>query len=301
MTKYSINLVIGLVFILALFSSVIMASETVKPVSVNKSEEINKIVIKPSPVVRQGETAFFILKSTNNLKNPYFEFKNKKVRLYSEGNGVYRGILGIDAGEKPGYNSLSFADESGKLDKEAGISVVKVKFPVQNIRISGGKSTLVASQYELDKVDRAKKTISESSFWDNFPFESPTKGCILSVYGLNRYHNGVPTGDYHRGVDIQAPQGQAVRSITGGKVLIAEQLRLHGGTVAIDHGQGLVSIYLHLSKTLVKEGQNISQGDIIGKVGSTGFSTGPHLHFGLYINGIPVNPSYIWVKGLNKC
>jgi murein DD-endopeptidase MepM/ murein hydrolase activator NlpD len=66
--------------------------------------------------------------------------------------------------------------------------------------------------------------------------------------------------------------------------------RLHGGTVGLDHGQGVTSSYIHLSKTAVKEGQVVKQGEVIGYVGSTGFSTAPHLHWGLYVHGSPVNP-----------
>ena len=75
---------------------------------------------------------------------------------------------------------------------------------------------------------------------------------------------------------------------------------MHGGTVGIDHGQGLTSHYLHMSKVLATEGQQIRQGDVIGEVGSTGFATGPHLHWGLYLFGVPVN-ARLWVPGLKAC
>jgi len=139
------------------------------------------------------------------------------------------------------------------------------------------------------------------SYWKEPPFTVPTQGCIISVYGLNRYHNGVPTGDFHKGVDIKAPQGRDVKAFVEGKVIIAEHFKLHGGTVAIDHGQGLVSMYLHMSKITAKVGNIVKSGDKIGEVGSTGYSTGPHLHWGVYVNGVPVNPIGFWVNQIPKC
>jgi murein DD-endopeptidase MepM/ murein hydrolase activator NlpD len=106
--------------------------------------------------------------------------------------------------------------------------------------------------------------------------------------------------DYHKGVDLRAPYGAPIHAVTGGIVKIAApKFRLHGGTVGIDHGQGLSSIYIHMSKVLVKQGQEVHKGDVIGLIGSTGFATGPHLHWGLYAGGVPVNPDQ-WVP-VKRC
>ena len=76
--------------------------------------------------------------------------------------------------------------------------------------------------------------------------------------------------------------------------------RLHGGTIGIDHGQGVVSTYLHMSKLALSEGTVVKKGDVVGYVGATGFATGPHLHWGLYVNGVPVNPSQ-WIPNVPRC
>jgi murein DD-endopeptidase MepM/ murein hydrolase activator NlpD len=85
-----------------------------------------------------------------------------------------------------------------------------------------------------------------------------------------------------------------VRAIAGGVVRLVREFNIHGNTVGIDHGQGLSSIYLHLSKFAVAEGDAVTKGEVIGYIGSTGRSTGPHLHWSLYANGVPVNPAR-WV------
>jgi lysostaphin len=76
--------------------------------------------------------------------------------------------------------------------------------------------------------------------------------------------------------------------------------RLHGGTVGLDHGQGVSSIYIHMSKLNVKPGEIVKKGDVIGYVGSTGFATGPHLHWGMYMSGLPINPNQ-WITNVPTC
>jgi murein DD-endopeptidase MepM/ murein hydrolase activator NlpD len=122
---------------------------------------------------------------------------------------------------------------------------------------------------------------------------------MISPFGVQRLHNGKPTGNYHAGIDQRSPAGRPVRSVAGGVVKIVGQFNIHGGTVAIDHGQGLQSTYLHLSAFAATAGAVVKQGDVVGYVGSTGRSTAPHLHWSLHVNGVPVNPAQ-WVT-LQPC
>jgi murein DD-endopeptidase MepM/ murein hydrolase activator NlpD len=112
---------------------------------------------------------------------------------------------------------------------------------------------------------------------------------------VRRYYNGVFAQDYyHRGVDYAAPTGSPVVSPAAGRIglvgRVSEGFELHGNTIGIDHGQGVLSIMIHLSRIDVNEGDFVQAGQVIGAVGSTGASTGPHLHWGLYVNGIAVDP-----------
>jgi murein DD-endopeptidase MepM/ murein hydrolase activator NlpD len=120
-----------------------------------------------------------------------------------------------------------------------------------------------------------------------------------SPFGASRLHNGKPTGDYHGGVDQHGAPGTRIHAAAAGIVRIAQMFPLRGGTVAIDHGHGLESIYMHQSRFAVKEGQILKAGDVIGYIGSTGRATGPHLHWSLYANGRSVSPLQ-WVK-LTPC
>lgn len=262
--------------------------------------EKKEIIMSPEKSAVQGDTVFVTVKSPTELSNPYLLFKGKKINFYKKEDGIYNAHIGIDAWHKTGDYSIEMKDDTGKLDDTKTISVEVKRYPNQYITLSGEKSTLTATADELRKIQLAKTSLSKNAYFDTTSFGSPTKGCIASVYGLNRYYNGAP-GSYHKGVDVAAPKGQAIKSPTGGKVTVAEMFRLHGGTVGIDHGQGITSLYLHMSKINVKPGQIVKAGEVIGEVGSTGISTGPHLHWGLYINGTPVDPYIKWLEPVPGC
>jgi murein DD-endopeptidase MepM/ murein hydrolase activator NlpD len=122
---------------------------------------------------------------------------------------------------------------------------------------------------------------------------------MTSPFGVKRLHNGKPTGEYHGGVDQRTPAGEPIRAVAAGTITFAQQFNVLGNAVGIDHGQGLASMYLHMSTLAVAPGGQVQLGDILGYSGSTGRSTGPHLHWVLYVNGINVNPAQ-WVK-LQPC
>ena len=128
----------------------------------------------------------------------------------------------------------------------------------------------------------------------------PVPGCLTSPFGVQRLFNGKPTGDFHAGLDQRGAQGTPIHAIAGGVVKIVREFNLRGGTVAIDHGQDVESIYMHMSKTAATEGQQVAAGDVIGYIGATGRANGPHLHWTLYVNGVPVNPAQ-WVKVPEGC
>lgn len=261
----------------------------------------NDILVNPLQEAKQGQTVFINLKTEKNLVNPVFEYKGAKYKLFKQANGIYRGFLGLEGIEKPGIYPLNLYDESGNLNQKAQLKVIAKDFPKQNLVVSKQTVGLTATAHEMAEINRMKKTITDTAYFNEMPFNSPTDGCMNSVYGLKRYYNGKFSGNYHKGIDIKAPKGALVRTIAGGKIIFGEFFRLHGGAVAVDHGQGLVSIYIHLSKIDVKQGQIVAAGQKIAEVGSTGFATGPHLHWGLYINGTSVDPMTDWIKPVTMC
>jgi murein DD-endopeptidase MepM/ murein hydrolase activator NlpD len=166
-------------------------------------------------------------------------------------------------------------------------------FPVQRIWLSG-KASRPATQLELDRVSAFKKLVTPQKFWQG-SFRRPNASRISTGFGVRRYYNNVFASDYyHKGVDYAGGYGSPVVAPAAGKVrLVGKEdagFHVHGNVVGIDHGQGVLSIFMHLQDIEVTEGTFIEAGQRIGTIGSTGASTGPHLHWGLYVNEVAVDP-----------
>ena len=120
-------------------------------------------------------------------------------------------------------------------------------------------------------------------------------GRVSTNYGVKRRLNREIDYGYHRGVDIAAPRGVLLYAANAGWVVYARDNTIGGRTIVIDHGWGVRTLYMHLAKMLVAEGDMVLKGQEIGRVGSSGFSTGPHLHWGFYVNGRDVD-GIRWVE-----
>ena len=166
-------------------------------------------------------------------------------------------------------------------------------FRTQRIWLPPGDNEL-GTDMEFDRVALFKELVTPERYWDG-PMTRPSQGYVSTEFGVQRYYNGVFADDYyHRGVDYAAATGAPVVSPAAGYVrLVGEErngFEVHGNTIGIDHGQGVLSIMIHLSRIDVEEGDYVTAGQVIGGVGNTGASTGPHLHWGLYVNGIGIDP-----------
>ncbi len=211
------------------------------------------------------------------------------IPLFPQPDGEAFGLMPVPVTAKPGEYKLELLTKNGALARAETITVLNAHFPVQNIVISKALSELKPTPEESDAVAAFRKEVLPTRYWSE-PLSAPVPGCMTSLFGVQRLHNGKPTGDYHAGLDLRGAAGAPIRAAAAGVVKIAAQFNLHGGTVAIDHGQGLQSMYLHMSKIAAVPGAVVQKGDVIGYVGSTGRSTAPHLHWTLYANGVAVNP-----------
>ncbi len=141
---------------------------------------------------------------------------------------------------------------------------------------------------------------TEEELWED-SFVWPVRGRITGGYGERRLYKKMSGGNslswrgIHSGIDIRQKRGTPIAASNSGVVIIAQHFSGEGNAILINHGQGVLTLYCHLDKINVKEGSFVKKGETIGKVGSTGLSTAPHLHFGLYIHATPVNPLF-WVK-----
>lgn len=250
--------------------------------------------VAPS-AVRQGET--MRLHGTGPVNAA--RLNGRTVKLFPQPSGGWLGLMPVGAEDLPGVYEVQFLASDGSVQHTAGVTIQSGGFPKQNITISNKVASIKPSPGEMETVAKFRKAVTDERYWTDPPFGVPLPGCYTSPFGVQRYYNGKPTGDYHGGIDQRAMKGYPVRTVASGVVRIVRNMALHGGTVAVDHGQGVGSIYLHLGDFGTTEGALVKRGDVIGYAGSTGRSTAPHLHWSLYVNGVPVNPLQ-WVA-LKPC
>tara|TARA_B100000902_G_scaffold284604_1_gene270580 strand:- start:1140 stop:1943 length:804 start_codon:yes stop_codon:yes gene_type:complete len=201
----------------------------------------------------------------------------KEVKVSKDGYFVF----GIDRDRK--FDLTIIKIKNGKKEKIVK-KVLKRKYNIQRIdgleesKVTPPESVYKRIKEENNKIGEARATNSDLSFFKD-QFIMPVDGIISGVYGSQRILNGKPKWP-HYGIDIAAKKGTLIKSSGSGTVTMAEDdLYYTGGTIIMDHGHGISTIYSHLETVLVSVGDKINQGDIIGTVGSTGRSTGPHLDF----------------------
>lgn len=238
-----------------------------------------------------GETISVEIRTVSGVA-PTVTFNQKPYPAYPMGEGRYRALLPTTPLDPAGRKTVQVSD--GLEQRQLSVPLGARSFATQRIWLPPGKDQLEGSDYEFDQVDAFKALTTPQKFW-NGAFLRPAQGPVTTEFGVLRYYNGVFADDYyHRGVDYAGAQGSPVVAPAAGRIALigreAQGFQIHGNTVGIDHGQGVLSIMIHLSRIDVAEGQMVRPGQTIGAIGSTGASTGPHLHWGLYVNGVAVDP-----------
>lgn len=237
---------------------------------------------------RLGDTISVITQATTA---PTVTMGSKTYPMFAVGSNRYRALLPTTPLDRPG--KLNIKVNADRELPAVSLNLQKRSFPTQSIWLPPGQDGNV-SDYEYDIVDAFKKIVSPEKFW-NGKFLRPNNGPTTTGYGVRRYYNGEFAKDYyHRGVDYAGNYGSAIVAPAAGRVMLigreSQGFKVHGNCVGIDHGQGVTSIFLHLSRIDVKQGDFVKAGQRIGALGGTGAATGPHLHWGLYVNGLSVDP-----------
>jgi murein DD-endopeptidase MepM/ murein hydrolase activator NlpD len=195
--------------------------------------------------------------------------------------------------------ALHIQAEDRMLDVSLPLVVASGRYDYERLDLPADRQALLdpaLSQHERVKVASLRGLRSPERLWE-FPFQYPVQGAVTSYYGSRRSY-GYGFGSYHEGTDFRVEIGDPVYAPASGVVILAEPLVVRGRAILIDHGWGIVTGYWHLSRIDVAVGQSVTQGEIIGAVGNTGLSTGPHLHWELWVNGTSVS-ALQWVYGLS--
>lgn len=228
----------------------------------------------------------------NSTDAPTVSLGDRTVQAFALGTNLYRALLPTTPLDQPRH--LTIRATGGAEAGNVAIYLKGRRFPTQSIRLPPNKNRDI-SDAEFNKVNAFKQLVTPQKFW-NGKFLRPNRGQVSGAYGIRRYYNGVFAKDYyHRGIDYAGGYGSPVVAPAAGQVRLVGRERdgflVNGNIIGLDHGQGVTTAYLHLSQILVKEGDFVKPGQIIGAVGATGAATGPHLHWGLYVNGLSVDPA----------
>jgi murein DD-endopeptidase MepM/ murein hydrolase activator NlpD len=253
-----------------------------------------------TPTTPQLGDTLTVITQGNNPTPPRVTVGSKTFQGFEIAPSRYRTFVPTTPLTPPG--TLTMRVEQGGETETITLPLRKRYFPVQRIRLTSGSSTN-PDEYEFDRMDAFKATVTPEKLW-NGPLLRPNNGPITTGYGVRRYYGGVFAKDYfHRGLDYAGNTGSAILAPADGRVVLVgrvnQRFKVQGNCVGLDHGQGVTSVYLHLSRIDVKEGDMVKAGQVIGALGSTGGVTGPHLHWGLFVNGQSVDPAPWRTKGFS--
>ncbi len=245
-----------------------------------------------SPQVHNGEVAVLRWQG-EPLSFGVVRFMDDVLYMYPDHGGAVALLpvgLGTPAGDYPLVAAL--VDRKGRTTtEELMLRVDYKKRPEEQLTLPDRMVTPGAM--DLTRINRESKLLEQEfalrspRLWTTFA--RPVSDPVNSVFGKRRIMNGKPKSP-HSGTDFRSPSGTRVHSISDGQVALIAEFFYTGKTVVIDHGEGLFSLYAHLSKVLVKENHELQVGDVLGEVGSTGRSTGAHLHLTVKLLGERVDP-----------
>ncbi|MEO7773433.1 MAG: peptidoglycan DD-metalloendopeptidase family protein [Steroidobacteraceae bacterium] len=223
---------------------------------------------------------------------PTVTYGGKRV-LTVENDGQWTAVVGIALAAKPGPIQIDVQPLGGARETRT-VGILDKKYTAQYLTVKPGQVNLATQDSKRVVEDQKRIKAAMNTFTDTAPrtlqLKVPVAGPRSSSFGLRRFFNKEPRAP-HSGMDIAAATGTPIIAPADGVIVEAGDFFFNGNTVFVDHGRGLITMYCHLSKFDVKPGDIVNTGDRLGEVGATGRVTGPHLHFGVTLNGTLVDPA----------
>jgi len=243
---------------------------------------ITRLLNKPVP---GGVAVVNLGPSAQALKATY---QGKPVLVVKEQDN-WLAIVGIPLTVKPGPQQISSAG------RNLNFNVGSKKYPEQRItlkntqQVNPNPANLKRIEGELAEQIKAYRSFSPNTP-SNLLLDKPVNGPLSSKFGVRRFFNGEERNP-HSGLDFAVGAGTPIKTPAAGKVILIGNYFFNGNTVFVDHGQGFISMFCHMSKIDVKVGQQLARGGVVGKVGATGRATGPHMHWNISLNDARVDPA----------
>jgi murein DD-endopeptidase MepM/ murein hydrolase activator NlpD len=208
-------------------------------------------------------------------------------------------IVGLPLSAVPGTSSVLV--HSGDAPEERiQFQIAAKEYATQSLKVAPGKVNLSKKDLARSAREHARVAAAFATFTESAPATlrllQPVPGVRSSSFGLRRIFNDEPRSP-HTGMDIAAPTGTAVLAAAAGEVLFTGNLFFTGNTIILEHGEGFMTLYAHLSAIDVAQGAHVKTGQLIGKVGATGRVTGPHLHWAVVLNQVDVDPALFLAPG----
>ena len=264
--------------------------------------QVNKtwaVAHQPERLVNGGAVAFRV-KAPGGLQSLRGRWLDHDVDFVLDPrSAAWWGLAGVGLHTKPGTYPLELKGVTRRGDEvsfERKFAVTAGKY--RSIAVQVAKKFTEPDPEQLRKIGE-DKAVKDKAFAKTTPerewagsFVAPVKATISDVFGTRRVFNG-KVQSTHQGLDYAAGAGTEVSAVNSATVLLARPLYFEGNCVVLDHGQGLLTLYMHLSELKVKEGEHIERGQMIGLVGGTGRATGPHLHLGVRWQGEYLDPSVL--------
>jgi murein DD-endopeptidase MepM/ murein hydrolase activator NlpD len=255
-----------------------------------------QVILKES-VVSNGRCLLLKSKESNFQKH-YVAYSGKRYKFFStknDNNYLYYALIPINYYTRQKNTKIVVVVQKGNIKeyKSFKIKVVAGRYKSESLKVEPSKASLSNSNKirVAREAKRAKKIYSTTTPYSHWQsrFLYPMNSKITSMFGNKRVFNG-RLKSYHSGTDFRAKVGEPIKAVNSAKVVLVQNRFFAGNSIILDHGEGIYSCYYHLSKPLVKKGQMVYQGDVVGLAGATGRVTGPHLHFSTRVGGIQVDP-----------
>ncbi len=232
---------------------------------------------------------------------PKVAFQDRQVLVVRQ-NDMWLAIVGLGLSIAPGDYHISVMQPGG-AEQKLPFKVTSKEYAVQQLKVAPGQVNLSPENEARVASETKKVRAALDAFTPATPstlrLEPPVPGRRSSSFGLRRMFNGEARNP-HSGMDIAAPTGTPIKAPLDGQVVDVGNYFFNGNNVIVDHGQGLATMYCHLSKVRVEVGQQLKRGEVLGDVGATGRVTGPHLHWGVSLNGAMVDPALFMAPAPEK-